>query len=482
MRRFMRTSICLLAGLLILLPTARASDRLDYVLDKDGEKAYIPLTYTAERVLSLAPEGDSLKNPQDMCLGAAGTAYADCLFIADTDNNRVVILSGDGRLLGTVTKADGRPLLRPSGITVDADNDLYISDTGNGRIVHTTVSGDYVESFTKPETALLEDSESFDVTRIALSRGGLFYVMRGSKFLMMDAENRFQGLVGSTRVNYSLAFVMARLFASQEQLEYFVTPEPPAYSAFTLGEDGLLYATVEDSVNQIQIVNGNGDNIYVRRSFGERTVNADGAVVDPSFSDITVSSAGIISVLEKNSGNIYQYDQQGNLLTVFGGRGTTKGFFTAPSALVAGADDRLYVLDSSRGDVTCFVPTAFIRGVIRASQLYTDGNYQEAYTQWQEVRRQNQSYPLANEGIALALYKSGREAEALPYYRLADSKGGYSDAFDVLRHAFFREHFFAVVGVLLAVLAGLWLLLRLLRRTADRFMNEYYYGKGEKRR
>ena len=42
--------------------------------------------------------------------------------------------------------------------------------------------------------------------------------------------------------------------------------------------------------------------------------------------------------------------------------------------------------------------------------------------------------------------------------------------------------FSIIVGVLLAVLAGLWLLLRLLRRTADRFMDEYYYGKGEKRR
>lgn len=485
----MRKTLCrgacaLLAGLLmtVSVPLASASDQLDYVVDNNGEKAYIPLTYTAEKILTLSSEDGGLKNPQDMCLGVAGTEYADHLFIADTDNSRVVILDAEGKLVRAITEADGKTFLRPSGVTVDKDNDIYISDTGNGRIVHTTVEGAYVESFYKPETELLEDSETFDITRIALTEGGLFYVMRGSKFLMMDAENKFQGLVGSTRVPYSLTFLLVRMFASQEQLEYYVTPEPAAYTAFTLGNDGLLYATIEDSANQIQIVNGNGDNVYVKQSYGEQVVSEEGTVQNPSFSDITVSDRGIISVLEKNSARIYQYDQQGNLLTVFGGKGSTKGFFTAPAALVAGEGNRLYVLDSSRGDITCFAPTSFINNVIEAAQLYNDGRYTEAYEKWQEVYRTNHSYPLANEGIALALYKSGREQESLEFYKLAYSQSGYSNAFDDLRHAFFREHFFWLVGGVVVLAVGMYFLLRFMKQLSDRYLNEYYVRKGEQRR
>lgn len=484
MNRILHGGLTLLAALVLLtvlaLP-AGASDKMDYVLDTDGStKVYIPLTYTAQDVY--APTGaGGLNDPQDFCLGAPGTDYEKHMFIADTGNNRILILAPDGRFVREITEADGKPLLHPSGITVDEDNDLYISDTGNYRILHMTLEGQYIESFVKPESDMLDDAV-FDVTRIALSKGGLFYVMRGANFMMIDAQNRFQGLVGSTRVPYSLAFVFMRFFASQEQLEYYVSPEPPAYTSFTLGADGLLYATVEDTVDQIQIINGNGDNVYAKGFFGEKKINDDGSVLYPNFNDITVNKGGILSVLEKNSACIYQYDPQGNLLTVFGGRGDTKGFFTAPVALVSTDDNELYVLDASRGDITRFSPTTFIQNVIEAAQYYDNGLYDDAYDKWQEVYQTDAGYPLANEGIALALYKSGHLKDALDYYRLAESKGGYSDAYDDIRYAFFRQYFFGIVIAAAVLLVGAAFLIRWLYRLSGRYTREYFYGREGKKR
>lgn len=484
MKRFFRKGMTLFVVLIfsaVASLSAFASDKIDYVLDEKGTKVYIPLTYRAQQVFSPSGDGNELNNPQDMCLGAKGTAYENHMFIADTDNNRVVILDPNGQVVRTIKEADGKALSRPSGITVKSENDIYISDTGNARILHMTMQGEYIEAFVKPESDMLEKDMVFDVSKIGVTDGGLIYVMRGANFMMIDAKNQFQGMVGSTRVVYSLAFMMMRIFASQEQLEYYVSPEPAAYTSFDLSEDGLIYATVEDATEQIQIINGNGDNIYQKKFFGEQSVNSDGSIQQPNFVDITVNGNGIISALEKNSASIYQYDQQGNLLTVFGGKGDTKGFFTAPSAVVSTDDNRIYVLDSSRGDVTVFYPTSFIQNVLQAAQYYTDGRYQEAHDKWKEVNQIDAGYPLANEGIALALYKSGKAQESLYYYTLAKAKGGYSNAFDDIRYDFFRQNFIYVVLVIVLLCVGLFFLVRLLYRLSGKYLREYFYEQEDKR-
>lgn len=485
MKRFFRKGLTLLITLIFLVTMSLsvfASDKIDYVLDENGTKVYIPLTYRAQQVYSPSSNGNELNNPQDMCLGQKGTAYENYMFIADTGNNRVVILDPNGQVVRTIEEADGKAFVRPSGITVKSENDIYISDTGNARIVHMTMQGEYVESFVKPNSDMLDKDMVFDVSRIGITDGGLIYVMRGANFMMIDAKNQFQGMVGSTRVVYSLAFMMMRIFASQEQLEYYVSPEPAAYTSFDLGDDGLIYATVEDATEQIQIINGNGDNIYKKKFFGEQSVNSDGAIQLPNFIDITVNSNGIISALEKNSASVYQYDQQGNLLTVFGGKGDTKGFFTAPSAVVSTDDNRIYVLDSSRGDITMFYPTSFIQNVLQAAQYYTDGRYQDAYDKWKEVNQIDAGYPLANEGIALALYKSGEAKESLYYYRLAKAKGGFSNAFDDIRYDFFRQNFICVVIALVLLCVGLFFLIRWLYRLSGKYMREYFYRQEDYRR
>ena len=458
----------------IALPVS-ASDTTDYVLDENGKKIYIPLSYLAKTVFSPSGKGP-LNNPQDFCLGAAGSEYEDHLFIADTENNRILIVTPNSDVVREITESDGKTFLRPSGITVNSGY-MFISDTGNSRIVQLKMDGTYVKSFGKPESNILEKDTAFDVSRIALSDNGLFYVMRGTNFMMIDDQNRFQGYVGSTRVPYSLSFVLMRIFASQEQLEYYVSPEPPAYTSFSLGSDGLIYATIEGGSDQIQIINGNGSNVYVKGYYGEQGIGTDGRIVNPSFNDITVSEDGIITALEKNSGHLYQYNRQGELLTVFGGRGETKGFFTAPVAVAAAKGNRIYVMDSSRGDITLFEPTSFIKTVVEASRSYEAGNYREAYEKWLKIYEVNAGYPLANHGIALALYKNGEVKESLKYYRLAKNKAGYSDSFDDLRYIFFRENFFSLAGAVIAAFIGLYFLMRQLSRMSNKYLKEYFYGK-----
>lgn len=67
--------------------------------------------------------------------------------------------------------------------------------------------------------------------------------------------------------------------------------------------------------------------------------------------------------------------------------------------------------------------------VAGAVAAYESGDYTGAYDKWNQVLRIDVNYPVANRGIAQALYKDGKMEEAMAYYELADSKDGYGEAF-----------------------------------------------------
>lgn len=103
-------------------------------------------------------------------------------------------------------------------------------------------------------------------------------------------------------------------------------------------------------------------------------------------------------MVEKQSGKLYQYDGEGNLLCVFGGLGERQGSFSIPSAITVDEDGTLYVLDSEKGCLQWFSPTPFLEAVHRAVALYGEGDYQESGEAWREVMKTADLYPLARQG------------------------------------------------------------------------------------
>src|SRR2546423_627439 len=79
--------------------------------------------------------------------GAPSGVAADgrgTVFVADTGNHRIVLLSSAGEVVpgwGGCGGEVGR-FHRPSGVAVDPDGNLYVADTGNSRVQKLTVTGD----------------------------------------------------------------------------------------------------------------------------------------------------------------------------------------------------------------------------------------------------------------------------------------------------------------------------------------------------
>jgi DNA-binding beta-propeller fold protein YncE len=68
------------------------------------------------------------------------------LWITDNGLNTVRKFTPDGKLLLTIDEAGGK-LKSPDDLVTAKDGSLYIADTGNGRIVHTSAAGKFIAQF-----------------------------------------------------------------------------------------------------------------------------------------------------------------------------------------------------------------------------------------------------------------------------------------------------------------------------------------------
>lgn len=345
MRRTWRAAAAASALTLLLGGGAQALGTMDYVLDTDGKtRIPTPVTHQIETVVGyLGPQGGSLNKPSDLYIDSQDNVY-----IADTGNNRVVQLDKDGRFVRSYTDA-GR-LNAPEGVYVDEDGDVYVGDTQNERIVHLDPGDGFIEEFVKPQSDMLEESMDFQVGRLGISPQGYIYLIKGQHFMTIDAENAFKGYVGANELGFSLTRILIRMFASREQQSKLLKEEPPAYNSFDIGDDGMVYATTVEgkTSGQIRKINAVGKNIFPEKAYGETYFNEHTNVYNnPRFIDVAVGAGGLVYVLEGYSSQVYAYDPEGNLLAVFGGEGKVKG--RVPGAQGAGCEQRGGCVRAGRG-------------------------------------------------------------------------------------------------------------------------------------
>jgi len=499
--------VALLLCTVMLMPifgtlTVHASQMQTYV--NDGWRRYpMPATYEFLRVINNigeAPEGESrfLNNPQDMKIGASGYLY-----IVDTGNNRIVRMTPYGELDNIFRGPPNSPMRNPQGIFVHHTGSMYIADTGNSRILHLCPAGYYVETFVLPDSELLGENRSFAVTKLVVSDIGFIYVIRGESIMIIDGYNQFRGFLGQVNIGFNLIEALIRLFGSAEQQQFIARRYAPAFTNLTLDSEGMIFASSrDDRFGEIKRLNSVGNNVFreytgarddmgnpITRAvrefirgenrlrptfrFGER-FTPDFYPMLPIFSDIAVDSRGIVTVVEQQTGRVYQYDQMGQPITVFGGTGDHRGGFRMATAIEKDYYGNIFILDSAMANIQVFRPTEFVQLIHEATFAYSEGRYDIAYYYWSLVLNQHENYQLAHRGIANAFYKRGYMQYSMAAAVRAQERAIYSRAFDEFRYEIFRQHFIwvvlAVVAIAFVLLKSLQLSTRKAQRINDRFI------------
>lgn len=468
----MKKQLCAaMTGLFLLLMSfpvqAKVECANDYILDKkSGQEAVIPSTHQCTQYIDFikgyypkGQDGDEgvLNNPQDIFVD-----YKDNIYIADSGNNAVVKLDSAGNFVMAITEESGK-ISYPLGVYVDDREEIFVSDNGNSRVVHFDRDGQYIEEFVAPKSELLSQNLStFDPTKIAInSYNGYVYLLIGKEFLTLDAHNQFKGLVGTEPVGFDLADFLVRLLATDLQKDKVKKREPVSYNNFCITRDNKIYAVSMAEKNQIKKINASGESQFPAGEYGRKSKDSDtGEWVSPVLTDIAVNSQEIITVADQRTSLLYQYNVDGELLTVFGGKGSVSGRFQNITSLCYNTKDQLLVLDGGSNSVQVLNTTAFMQSVHEGIALYRQGRYDEALNTWAAISEMVSCYPVAQTGMANIYYKQERYPEALEEYREAGNKTGYGRAFEAIRTDYIVDNFGWLVPLGLVLIAAVvWLVL-----------------------
>jgi len=473
-----RFAVHAMTGLLVFLLLAASvgaeGPENSYVINLEGEKQVIPLSYSVTDTFSFFNlTVDTLSSPADLFVDKK-----DQLYVLDSGNGRVLKMQKSGELIQEYRPQGESALKKPSGIYVDEQENIYIADTENGRILVLDKAGKVINTLTQPTSLLYDKSYPFKPVKMEVDSLSQIYVINNLDyhgFTILDLQNNFKGYLAATRLQPDFWANFINLFATKEQKEQFGKRIPPQHTNLSIAEDGSIYTTTANvTAEQMKRYSAVGSNFYpFTGTFGDTSTDYvmekfGKTVSSPKFVDVCVDPFGIVSLLDNLSGRIYQYDQDGVMIAVFGGTGNWAGRFMNAVAIDNDSQGNLYVLDQNLNTVQVFKPTEFIKKVRDALALYNNGKYIEAGSLWEEILVIDSEYVVAHIGMGKAELKRKNFDISMEHYRKAGDKYGYSQAFAGYLKQITQKYFLAIVLSICALITGLFLLLSALYRKAKK--------------
>ncbi|MGO4547055.1 gluconolactonase [Paenibacillus sp. 2TAB23] len=425
-----------------------------------------PAAYVPKLSISGADIGiGDFVEPSDMVVSSSGMIY-----VVDSGNARIVSLNDRWKVqhLFNGYEKDGETVgfKNPSGLFVDEEENLYIADTDNGRIVVLSKDGKLLKTIEQPASDVLPKDFKFIPLKVTVDRAKRIYVVAKGIYegiMQFDEKGQFIGYVGTNKVQRDYTEVFWRLLSTKAQKAQMVLFIPTEFSNIDIDAKGFVYATNidPDSKEPVKRLNPSGEDVLKR--FGYFDVVGDiryRIAVGPSkLIDVKVIGNGMYSVLDANQGKVFTYNDEGDLLYVYGGKGNQNGTFKIPVAVEHLGENQL-VLDRGKSNIVVFEPTKFGSSVNKAVKLHYNGEDKQAVPIWQEVLRLNSNYDIAYIGIGKSLLMDKKNGEALKYFKLGMDRDSYSVAYKRYRREVMKEHFGTFLTVLL-VLAAAWLAFRL---------------------
>ena len=433
---------CLLviALLLAFSSSALAVPYRTFTLGVDGDLIQTQTAYEPLRAMTRFSE-ETLKTPADMRMGKDGNLY-----IADTGNTRVVVITPQGDLVKII--GDKKTLKSAQGVFVDDDLYVYVADEKGRQVVVFDPEGRVTRTYTRPTHPLFGETAPFKPSKIVLDKRGNLYIAstgntNGIVQISPNGEGEFLGYYGANTSNVSWLTAIKKAVLSEEQLSTMADIVPTSVKNLTIDEKGMVYTVSQTT-----------DLTALRRLnvAGKNTLSPDYAL--EQLTCVSVTSSGSIFTANA-SGYLTEYTSEGALLFDFGAfdNGDQRiGTFKSVTGLVVTDDYTVYVLDEILGSVQVLRPTEFTDLVHTAFTLFQDGKYAESKAPWTQVLRMNSLFTYASTGLGEAMYREGQFSEALEAFRNGGNKQGYSDAFWEMRsdwlHSSLAIILIAVVGLL----------------------------------
>jgi len=400
------------------------------------------------------------------------------IYVCDSGNNRIVLLeyvNGEHILNRVVNSViiDGveSRLSYPTDIFECREGYLYIADTNNNRILKLDSDWNYIFSIHRPDDESLDDFVEFQPLKLIVDFANRIFVQvrNVNKGLMeFDSRGEFSGYMGANKVQFNIIDYVWRFFSTAEQRARQNLFVPTEYNNLVLDSDGFIYVTnsslmsnVSSYVDPIRRLNAMGQDILIRNGYhdpyGDLFSGNDDSVAYgwSAFIDVVAFDNDSYACFDRTRGRIFMYDFQGNLLYAFGGLGNREGYFQLPAAIDR-MGDALYALDSRTTAITRFDLTLYGVKINDALNEYKAGRYESSAAVWEEVLKMNGNYDLAYIGIGRAALRQGEYQKAMEYFKVKNFREGYGKAFQLYRKQVVEENLWKVLlGFAIVILVPL---------------------------
>lgn len=428
-----------------------------YCYDWWAEDVLQPHAYLYAGSLEGSRFGTELKTPQDMFFRDG------LLYIADTGNNRILVITEQGEFVEEITEG----LSGPQGVFVTEENHIYVADSGNGRVLEYDDNRKLIREVGRPETDLIDASQNYVPVKVVVDGAGRIYVIAygiNMGLVEFNEAGEFQGFMGATQVTVSpFEYIWKNYFSTDAQKQRMETIIPTEYSNIFVDQSNFVYATIsnlsdEDHMNgadSIRRLNPTGTDVL--RRLGNYSIigdlySASDEASWSSFTDVAATEYGCYFILDNAGGKVFCYDYDGNSLFIFGGMGSRSGLTRNPTSLVLNEDQsRLYILDAQLGSVLSFEITEYGSNLLGAMKAHFKGNTEESDRLWREVLRQNANSEVAYIGMGKSSMREGDYKQAMKYFQLGNSRKYYTRAFEFYRKEQMQTRFPKYMGAAIVI-------------------------------
>lgn len=438
LRRIFAMLLCLvmMAGMTASAETPYKTYTVDgygYVLET--QSAYNPLA-------AITKVGETaFVSPMDMAIGKDGNLY-----IADAGAHVILICSRDGEQVGSIGEG---VLQTPTGVYVTEDGTVYVADKDAKKVFVFDAQGNVTAEYGKPDSPIYGNSMDFKPTKVVANKTGTMYIicegnMNGIVQLSPIEGGSFLGYFGTNYTSLSPFQMIQRVILTDAQRAQMLSNIPSTPTNLHIDDTGLIYTVTQgDKETSLKKLNIAGKNLLDS---------------DPYYADLpaAVTTGNYNNILVADSdGYIYEYNEDGELLFMFGGRDDGRqrvGLCNKVEAIAVDEDDRIYLLDSDKKQIHIFEPTEFTNLLHEALYLFSKGQYTQSKEPLSKVLQMNSMFDYANQAMGHAYLQEENYEQALKYFRLAKSFEGYSDAFWEVRNIWIRNYLVAAVLAIAAVI------------------------------
>jgi len=439
--------ILLIAFVVSSIPTLSASasqaTSYTYTFDDMGDWTRTQDAYLPDKTIT------------DLGLMAPDDLYIDkdnMLYITDSGNRRVVKYSIDAGSVVGILEYEG--FLNPRGVFVTKEGNIYIADPSAKMVFRFDSEFNFIESFSKPTAPSFEGTK-YEPIRIAVDNSGNMYIVGEGVYngvIQLAPTGDFLGYFTVNKTKLTIAQAIQNAIFTRAQLGNLVARVPTTFSNVFIDDANIVYSTTMGTTTDgLKKHNTGGGNVFKEQDW-----------VSPEMTDVWVDNQGIMYTSE-NSGYVNIYSKAGKLIFNFGAYVfdmDITGYFSRLPAIAVDQNGNIWTADGDKGYLQSFKPTEYALKIYSAMGLYEKGLYEESMEKWSEVLRLNQMSVLAHNGVGKAYLHAERYEEAMEHFVVSGDRKFYSEAYWEVRNTWIQSN----LKFIASILVFLWVLSKLIKK------------------